>query len=194
MTMNNLLRTALSVVLMTLRILIWLFLAVTVYFSVLWLALQFRIVVFDNLCTPPYRHDWFDGGVDWCETWWWHPFRLSVRLLSGSLAALIVMAAAWFILPRRRWVLVSAAGFMIFGAAFHTFYFAVFDLMKDTTSTACLHGWYHEDRGVEDCRRLLGPFGDLRFYYPGTVALLSLTLALRFRKSSVSTGKESPVQ
>jgi hypothetical protein len=66
------------------------------------------------------------------------------------------------------------------------------NLMKDTTSTACLHGWYHEDRGVEDCRRLLGPFGDLRFYYPGTVALLSLTLALRFGKSSVSTVKESP--
>jgi hypothetical protein len=81
---------------------------------------------------------------------------------------------------------------MIFGAAFHTLYFAVLDLMKDTTSTACLHGWYDEDRGVEDCRRLLGPFGDLRFYYPGTVALLSLTLALRYRKSSVSTVNESP--
>jgi hypothetical protein len=84
--------------------------------------------------------------------------------------------------------------FMVVVAALHVFFFAVMNLMKDTTSTACLHGWYHEDRGVEDCRRLLGPFGDLRFYYPGTVALLSLTLALRFGRSSVSTVKESSVQ
>jgi hypothetical protein len=192
--MKNLLDFVVTAILLLLRVSVWIFLAVSVYFSVLWLALEFRIVVFDNLCTPPFRHDWFDGGVDWCESGWWHPFRLSARLLFGSLAALIVMAAAWFILPRKRKVLISAAAFMVAVAALHAFYFAVFELMKDTTSTGCLHGWYSEWRTAADCRQLLGPFGDLRFYYPGTVALLSLTLALRFRKSSVSTGKESPVQ
>jgi hypothetical protein len=83
---------------------------------------------------------------------------------------------------------------MVVLAAFTAFLFAVKNLMKDTTSNDCPLGWYYEDLGVRGCRRVLDPFDDLHFYYPGTVALLSLTLALRFRKSSVSTVKESPVQ
>jgi hypothetical protein len=194
MTLNNLFNFLLATVLMFFRASVWIFLAVSVYFSVLWLSIEFRGLVFENLCTPPLRRDLIDGRLDWCETWWWHPYRLSIQLIFGSLTALIVMATAWVLLPRRRWVLVSAAAFMIVGAALHTYYFAVVEIFRNNPSTACLYGWYLEDRTVEDCRRLIGPFGDLRFYYPGTVALLSLTLALRFRKTSVLTVKENPVK
>jgi hypothetical protein len=80
---------------------------------------------------------------------------------------------------------IRAAAFMVV-AALHVSFFAVINLMKDITSTACLHGWYHKDRCVENCRRLLGPFGDLRFYYAVTMAMLSLTLTLTLalRRSS----------
>ena len=179
MTLNYLLQETLSAFLMSLRILVWAILAFTVYLFLHWLALKFHLVGFDKLCAPPFRHYWFESGVIWCETWWWHPFRISVPLLSGSLTALIVMAAAWLILPRTRKALISAAAFMVVLAAFTAFLFAVKNLMKDTTSNDCPLGWYYEDLGVRGCRRVLDPFDDLHFYYPGTVALLSLTLALR---------------
>lgn len=68
-----------------------------IFFSVT--VQDIKLLVFENLCSADIRHHFdttdpltnYQNHVDWCEVWWWHPFRLFITLIHGSLTALLMI-------------------------------------------------------------------------------------------------------
>ncbi|MBK6743036.1 MAG: hypothetical protein IPG66_08690 [Hydrogenophilales bacterium] len=167
----------------------WGMLAVVVYNYGHRLADYFRAFVFDNLCPEDVMHpllsrdpltreivDW----VDWCDTFWWHPFRLSTRIVFGAATALTIGLLARAFLPRTIKAITRATVFVSIMAGLHI-YWKVFGAdMTDMTQHACAWG----QKSAELCHQQLGYFGDQRLYYPYVVALTAVYL-LRYERRRI---------
>jgi hypothetical protein len=165
-----------------LGILAWAISVVMLYNLGLWLAMESRVWLFDHACPPGLLHSWYSPDrltseyylVDWCDIWWWHPFRLFTRLVFAVLVAFGMVSLGRRLLPSTSGASRGSNIFISVVAGVHILLnYVIFAGMVDMTSSACLWGW----ESAEVCREILGTFGDQRFYYPLTVVGVALYLS-----------------
>lgn len=165
---------------------VWMLVAVTAYFSADIFSALARDHVFNNLCPAPLMHRWEDSLVDWCDTWWWHSFRLLTRIIPGVAVALVLVLGARLLLPRKRLAYYFAAAFVMLLILAHSYYLSRVS-SSGPVALDCMYNrtdWVGQVKVTEaECRRVFGSFGDQRFYFPDVVAVVSLYFFWRRAKS-----------
>lgn len=186
------------VLVVTLRFAFWILIAIAIYNISLNFALTVREYVFQNLCPSNVRYPlqtWnpitdYHNRVDWCDTSWWHTFRLSTRIYYGFVAGGLISLSAWILIPTRGIANSFAIRFVVLLCLIHALLIMT-EIMINYTQNACLWRWYdtkaewdddsYGDKywrlTMEDCRIQLGSFGDQRFYFP--LATLATCLIAR---------------
>lgn len=156
---------------------IWMLVAVTAYFSADIFAAQVRDHVFNNMCPSPLMHRWEDSLIDWCDTWWWHSFRLLTRIIPGVAVASVLVLGARLLLPQKRLAYYFAAVFVMLLILANSYYLSRVS-SSGSVALDCMYNrkdWVGQVKVTEEeCRRIFGSFGDQRFYFPDVVAVVSL--------------------
>jgi hypothetical protein len=185
------------------RILLWAVLVVILYNVTLDLSLTVREYVFENYCPSQERYHFgtwhpvteYYNRVDWCDTSWWHTFRLLTRIYYGFIAGVLVSITASIIIPNGLTNRI-AAGFIVFVCVINALWIA-FEPMKNYTYRSCLLHLYEQEKDwdksgkykiltKEDCEIQLGPYGDQRLYFP-LATLATFVIARRRVRSSLKS-------
>jgi hypothetical protein len=191
-----------------LRYVFWMLLAVVIYNIALELALTVREYVFQNVCPSDVRYSlrtWhpvtdYHNRVDWCDTYWWHTFRLSTRVYYGFISGALIALSGIVLISMTGIANSLAIRFVILLCLIHTLSILT-EVMINYTQNACLKHWY-ENRSVwdeeesvsekfkkltkDDCEKQLGQFGDQRFYFP-LATLATFVIARRRVRSSLKS-------
>lgn len=161
---------------------LWSCLAILIYNTFIEFGVDFRVAVFENYCPPDLAHHWYDdvtprSWVDWCDTGWWHPFRLFSRLLTGCTAGTLMFLLGRLLVRNTtalcgfcsKFLFLVATGYSIFSAWIEP-------AMKNYFFHACFRG-FDSEISSQICFQQLGRFGDQRFVFPFTVALVFWALS-----------------
>jgi hypothetical protein len=191
-----------------LRYVFWMLLAVVIYNIALELALTVREYVFQNVCPSDARNSlgtWhpitdYENRVDWCDTSWWHPFRLWTRIYYGFIAGALIALSAIVLIPMRGIASSFVIRFVILLCLIHALSIMT-EVMINYTQNSCLWHRYEkksvwdEEESVsekfkkltkDDCEKQLGQFGDQRFYFP-LATLATFVIARRRVRSSLKS-------
>ncbi len=168
-----------------LRFLVWLIVVVLIYSYANVFVQEIKQLVFDNACAPEFQHHLlttdstsdYKNHVDWCETWWWHPFRLSITLLIGSVTGLLIFSITVAIVCRRDSIRTYNT-LPISISITHTAFMLIRPSHKEYTQWVCRWHFYNEQITASDCAIQLGSFGDIRLYFPFAVATTCIALGM----------------
>lgn len=182
---NEIIQRVLSTLLRITKLICWSLLATLVYFQFQELALNLRVAVFEGFCPPELQHHWYDGHVDWCDSAWWHPFRLASRIMLATAVATTLYYAGKVLTIASK----DFCGYCFYAlitlAGLNAAYIAWLESpMRNYFQHACFRR-FDPDITSELCAIQLGTLGDQRFYYPLVVILAfwGLTRAMRNRQS-----------
>lgn len=148
--------------------LILLVLFVLIYNAGIYFLHEVQEWVYDVGCPLNNKHNFdsysVDGSMyfqaDWCEQWWWHPFRALNRIFTAICSATILIA----IMPKK-WLRSSYLGlWVVVFVWIHILAINENILFHEWFQDACLHR--NRDTTKELCELQLGSFGDVRFFYP----------------------------
>lgn len=150
------------------KVLLWIVILLIIYSVFIYLAQVMRVYAFDAVCSPNNRHlpDSLLYNVDWCEEWWWHPYRAFTHVITATVASLGVI---WLgnVLLAKDWSKHFYAGFWV-----HLFVLVhILEICSpvpfgDFYSHSCLFNFPSTTKDL--CELQLGKLGDVRFYYPIT--------------------------
>lgn len=171
----------------------WFILLIILYASLVYVAKEVRVFAFENYCPEALTYRHLDpeklylgrfNYLDWCASDWWHPIRLASHLIVGGLVGALAFLSGW-IITGREFMRSRAATIMIFLIALvHMYWLSrppMMALFPDMFQRACNHQKFAPDE-MELCAVQLGPYGDVRFFYPLaylTVFLLIIYVSAR---------------
>ena len=106
--------------------------------------------------------------ADWCDVFWWHPFRLGTRVVLGIIIGILMAQITRFFFRRnirtiRAVTVLTYIGILVFIACTD-----IWDTMKGTGMRICGLRMY-DQIALVDCIEQFGAFGDQRHYYPWAV-------------------------
>jgi hypothetical protein len=157
-----------------------------IFFSVT--VQDIKLLAFENLCSAAIRHHFdttdpltnYQNHVDWCEVWWWHPFRLFITLIHGSLTALLMILFC-LLLDKKFSQAKIYTRIVVVISFVHLAYMLLQTGHRQYTQYACRWGRYSDLVTAEDCIIQLGTFGDIRLYFPLAVSLTFLLVSRHLR-------------
>lgn len=163
-------------------VLLWMLLTTCIFIKGIDLGYDARVYAFDNWCPAEVRHsmdqrDLNEERIDWCDTSWWHPYRLATRVLPGFMAAALMVFFARLLLSNSMNLSKRRVFFVSSVAALWVSYFSLMPPYKAPVKYFCLWS-YHEAVSPAQCAKYLGTFGDQRLYYAGSVVIFFVLLSL----------------
>ena len=176
-----------------LRRALWFTLLIILYAILVYVAKDVRVFAFENYCPEALMHRYWDeekeylglyNYVDWCASDWWHPLRLASHLVTGGLGGALAYLSGSIVMGREFIRSRSALVVIFVIAAGHMLWLSrppMMSLYPDMTQRACNH--YYTDQAERVlCDVQLGPYGDVRFFYPlAYLAVFLLIVYVRAR-------------
>ncbi|MCX7140803.1 MAG: hypothetical protein NT123_06840 [Proteobacteria bacterium] len=155
-------------------ILAWPFIVLAIFIYGMVLGDILREYAFVNVCPAAAAHPSDLANTrnyaDWCDVTWWHPFRLSTRILLGVVAGSCVALCTRFLLPQNPNSYRTATVFLYIMIILALLLSVEEASYRQTGMFMCGMG-QHDKMPLVDCMQQFGPYGDQRFYYPITVLL-----------------------
>ena len=166
-------------------VILWFYFVILAYSNGVGFGQYAKQYAFDNKCTQYERHYLRTedvvtkklNHVDWCENTWWHPFRLAATLIPAILSGMLISLSISLVTSKKLTpALLTVLPVTL--SIIHLISLLLESGMKEYTKVACRRHEYSEFLSAEDCLTQLGPFGDIRLYYPILVLLICLTALL----------------